>query len=207
MQYAFLIFFSFFPRNISIFRDKSRIISKEFRATIRHFLRRYIIFSPSLLFLFLHARIKRDGHNGREKRRAVSNDSNTIITRKMALSRKGGEITIRAKNLDNAITRLTTLTNQPVGKRVSFERPSKRLQLIASHISIFRSFCPRLAPTHKSSLRRCTKVMPANHVRVHRAIYFSQSVATRKKTERERGENKIKHRIPSFLRLVVETNP
>lgn len=189
MQYAFLIFFSFFPRNISIFPDKSRIISKEFRATIRHFLRRYIIFSPSLPFLFLHARIKRDG---REKRRAVSNDSNTIITRKMALSRKGGEITIRAKNLDNAITRLTTLTNQPVGKRVSFERPSERLQLIASHISIFRSFCPRLAPTHKSSLRRCTKVMPANHVRVHRAIYFSQSVATRKKNREREREEKIK---------------
>ena len=29
--------------------------------------------------------------------------SNAIITRKMALSREGGEITIRAKNLDNAI--------------------------------------------------------------------------------------------------------
>ena len=28
---------------------------------------------------------------------------NAIITRKMALSREGGEITIRAKNLDNAI--------------------------------------------------------------------------------------------------------
>lgn len=129
----------------------------------------------------------------------------------MALSRKGGEITIRAKNLDNAITRLTTLTNQPVGKRVSFERPSERLQLIASHISIFRSFCPRLAPTHKSSLLPTTvHESYAGEPRTRTPGYLFLAICgdqKKKQRERERGENKIKHRIPSFLRLVVETNP